>query len=197
MKFLITAFEPFAEAQTNSSWIIFERLRAFYSSDKNFVFAGPVPVTFSGAWPFVRDQIQANPSIEGLLCLGQAETRTKISLERVALNCIDARIADNAQDRPKLSEIESGPDVLWSSIPWEKLPDSPLWERSYSAGTFVCNALMYQSLSWAQQSQKRAGFVHIPALSSQTEISFQASPKMQDDQAHRAMVQVLEFLNTL
>ncbi len=197
-RWMLTAFEPFAGAQTNSSWMILKALQQMSPQSEEIVFRGPVPVTFAGAWSYVKQELDKDENLDGILCLGQAESRSKISLERVALNCIDARLADNDQATPALGPIAPhGPDLYWSSIPWERLAPFPSWERSYSAGTYVCNTLMYKTLSWAVEKNKMAGFVHIPVLSTQHDSVFEDCPKMDATEALTAMQNILSFLKSL
>lgn len=194
MKWLVTAFEPFGGAPSNSSLIVLNRLKERDWQGLVKFFA-PVPVRFDQAFASVRAELLKHPEVNGVLALGQAETRTRISLERVALNWIDARIADNAGVTPEQGPVEAGPDSLWAPIPWDRLGDSGHWERSYSAGTFVCNTLMYQLI---KNSGKMAGFVHIPLLDSQTEPAFAKHPqRMAEETAVAALERILEFLSGL
>lgn len=161
MKWLVTCFDPFAKAETNSSEIVWRELRQREWGDQ-VEFAGPLPVTFAGCWPELK-KILSDRTFDGVLALGQAETRNKISLECIALNWIDAGIADNAGEQPRLQPVRAeGAQVLWSPVPWADLGENELWSRSYSAGTFVCNALMYHLLYWAHGNNKLGGFVHVP-----------------------------------
>jgi pyroglutamyl-peptidase len=194
MKWLVTAFEPFAGATTNSSLIVAEALRKREWSGQVDFFT-PVPCRFADAWSAVRGQLK--PEHRAVLGLGQAESRSRVGLERVALNWIDARIADNSGVTRDQARVQDGADMLWSPIPWERLEDSSLWERSYSAGTFVCNALMYQAVDWARQNGRLAGFVHIPLLESQTEPRFKGMPRMADQVAIDSAARILRFLTEL
>lgn len=191
MKWLVTAFAPFGGARTNSSQIILEKLRTQDWGDR-VRFHSPVPVEFRTAWPDVRRHL--SPDIGGLLALGQAENRSRIGLERVALNWTDARIPDNSGFVPEQNPIMAGPNMHWCNIPWENYPLSEDSERSYSAGTYVCNSLMYQSLDWGLASQKSAGFVHLPVLSSQDELALAKSPKLDEAKALKEMNRIMEFL---
>lgn len=194
MKWLITAFEPFGGASSNSSAIVLEHLKSTFASDTRFDFLFHVPVTFAEAWLFVEAQIKKQ-NYKGVLALGQAETRQSISLEQVALNVVDARIADNSGKKLGPHKWrEGGPDVFWSTIPWTRLEDSKSWSRSYSAGAFVCNALMYDLLNWATQHNKLAGFVHVPLVQSQTDTCFDGMFKAKDDEIGRALERILNFL---
>lgn len=161
MKWLISAFEPFGGASSNSSLQVLRKLEA-RNSNPRLVFHSPVPVTFKEAWPDLRAKAEEVRDLTGVLALGQAETRSRICLEYLSLNRIDARLADNAGELPQLGHIKDGPEVLWSNIPWDKFQLTARTERSYSAGTFVCNALMFELMEWAKAHGKYAGFVHVP-----------------------------------
>ncbi len=92
MKWLVTAFEPFGGATTNSSLIVAEALRSRFSQ---VLVHAPLPVGFDSAWGSLKETLVQHPNVEGVLALGEAGGRTRIGLERVALNWNDARIADN------------------------------------------------------------------------------------------------------
>ncbi len=192
---LVTAFEPFDGAATNASLILLEKLKQ-QDWQGRVVFFGPVPVSFDEAWPLIQQEMANYPNIEGVLALGQAEGRKNISLERVALNWKNASIPDNTGAQPKNKRVIAGaPDALSSTFPWQKLGDSPDWQKSYSAGTYVCNTLMYQLLDWSQREGKIAGFVHVPLLASQTaDKHFEAeTPRMKDEMAVAALSRVIDF----
>lgn len=192
---LVTAFEPFDGAATNASLILLEKLKQ-QDWQGRVVFFGPVPVSFDEAWPLIQKEMANYPDIEGVLALGQAEGRKNISLERVALNWKNASIPDNTGAQPKNKRVIQGaPDALSSTFPWQKLGDSPDWQKSYSAGTYVCNTLMYQLLDWSQREGKIAGFVHVPLLTSQAaDKHFDAqTPRMKDEVAVAALSRVIDF----
>src|SRR4051794_3014138 len=120
MKWLVSAFEPFGGAQSNSSLIALNQLKQREWNGKAEFFA-PIPVTFADAWSVLHKEIAARPGVEGILSLGQVETRGRLRLERVGLNWIDARIADNSGRKPSQAAIQPGPELLWSPIPWDRL----------------------------------------------------------------------------
>ena len=192
---LITAFEPFDGAATNASLILLEKLKQ-QDWHGQVVFFGPVPVSFDEAWPQIQKEMANYPNLEGVLALGQAEGRKNISLERVALNWKNASIPDNTGAQPRNARVIAGaPDALSTTFPWQKLGDSPDWQKSYSAGTYVCNTLMYQLLDWSQRHGKIAGFVHVPLLVSQSrDTHFEPeTPRMDDAAAVAAMTRVINF----
>ena len=180
MVWLVTAFEAFGGATTNSSLIALEHLDLSRWRGKVEFFA-PVPVTFAEAWPSVLREANRISSLKGILCLGQAEWRRKIEVEKIALNWIDARISDNAGVQLLNQKVEvDGPDILWSQIPWDRLKPDPDWGTSYSAGTYLCNSLMYNVVRWAKKNHKKAGFVHFPLLDTQHDVGLQSYlPRME------------------
>lgn len=193
MKWMVTAFEPFGGSKSNSSQIALEELKKMEWNGL-VEFFEPVPVSYKEAWPVVAETLKRRPHIIGVLGLGQSEKRSKISLERVALNWIDSRSPDNRGLQPPQGPIEEGPECLFSPIPWQHLADSPAWERSYSAGTFVCNAFLYQML---RSGKVMSGFVHVPLLESQVDLVYDGLPKQKDVEVVRNLAIILKFLTSL
>jgi pyroglutamyl-peptidase len=109
-----------------------------------------------------------------VLCLGLAGSRSTISLERVAVNLCDARIADNAGAMPAGTPVVAGgPAAYFSRLPVKALQqrllaaDLPA-ELSLSAGSFVCNQVFYGLLhALRRQPAVQAGFIHLPPLPAQ------------------------------
>jgi len=199
-RWLVTAFEPFGGAQSNSSQLVLNEIRRRTNSGDRVEFLLDVPVSFAQAWPFVAKYL-ANSSHEydGILAFGQAEGRKAVSLESVALNWVDARIADNHGLQPPIGPLDenlSVNEVLWSQIPWGKFRSEThkdLVTRSYSAGTYVCNYILFNILLWARHNQKQGGFVHIPMLKSQCGTSGSAM-QIDDLAAYEVTEQILEFV---
>jgi pyroglutamyl-peptidase len=195
MKWLVTAFEPFAGAQSNSSLIVLEKLK-----DQNefpeIEFLAPLPVRFSDGWKALSEHLERN-EYAGVLALGQAEGQAHVRLERVALNWIDARVADNAGVTPPIGKIKNGADVFWSEIPWDQFSTSALCRKSYSAGTFVCNELMYHLLEWSKKKGVLAGFVHVPLVESQTDAVFAGQMRVSDQDVVDEVTRILHFVSEL
>ena len=114
-------------------------------------------------------------SPDAVVMIGQAGGRDKITPERVAINLSDARIADNEGNIPCDEPIVSGaPAAYFSSLPIKEivraLVDGGIPSAvSNSAGTFVCNHLMYGVLHYLAERGLDcvAGFIHIPYLPEQ------------------------------
>ena len=112
---------------------------------------------------------------DAVLCIGQAGGRAAITPERVAVNIDDASIPDNAGAQPIDTAIDpEGPAAYFSTLPVKdmvlavKAAGIPA-SVSNTAGTFVCNHLMYGLLRRISLSGSDipAGFMHVPYLDSQ------------------------------
>lgn len=171
MNILLTGFEPFGGEAINPAWEIARALDGEMLGPARIA-ARQLPCVF-GQSLRVLDQALAELRPGLVLALGQAGGRSDLSLERVAINVDDARIADNAGAQPiDMPVLESGPAAYFSTLPIKAivhglraagLPASV----SQSAGTFVCNHLFYGLQHRLAGSGVRSGFLHIPYLPEQ------------------------------
>jgi len=169
---LVTGFDPFAGESTNPSWDICTRLPAQIAGMR--VQTCKVPCEFHRAIEVVAEAIERHrPSI--VLSLGQAGGRARIGVERVAINIDDARIADNSGAQPVDEMIApNGPPAYFATVPVKAMARGiraagiPA-EVSNSAGTYVCNHVMYGVLHYLAESgnRARAGFIHVPYAETQ------------------------------
>jgi pyroglutamyl-peptidase len=167
---LVTAFEPFGGETVNASDAAMRGLPRQHE-DWRLRFAR-LPTAFGSAVPALFAAIEMErPDL--VLCLGEAGGRAHLSLERVAINRDDARIADNAGERPvDRPVIVGGPERYDTSLPVEEacaamLAAGILAEISDSAGAFVCNHVFYHLMHRVAGSVLRGGFVHVPYLPEQ------------------------------
>ncbi|MCF0260935.1 MAG: pyroglutamyl-peptidase I, partial [Erysipelotrichaceae bacterium] len=171
MKILISAFEPFGEDSENSSRKTCSRLG---SMDGRTVSTVILPVVFEEAWKALKEKIDEEKP-DAVLCLGQAEGRAAVTFEKIGINWMDARIPDNSGFQPKGIKISrEGPDGLFSTVNVHQLAESVSElgipsSVSFSAGTYVCNDLLFRMLEWIQKEKRsiKAGFVHLPLLPEQ------------------------------
>lgn len=175
-KILISYFEPFGEEEKNSSELTVNAYFKEYPEAKNWAVAVKLPTTFKDSANKLTEIISSeNPDI--VLMFGQAAGRKNISIERVAVNIIDARIPDNKGEQPiDKPIIPGGKNAYFSKLPTREIKEALEKKNipstiSYSAGTYVCNYLFYSIMHFIERNklETRAGFVHLPLSSSQIE----------------------------
>lgn len=172
MNILITAFEPFQQETVNAT---VEALALLPDSvHGHTLIKRMLPVVFGRAVEAVTALVD-DLRPDAVICLGQASGRAEVTPERVAINVMDARIPDNAGEQPVDEPIrEDGPAAYFSTLPVkamvQAMKDSGVPAAlSNTAGTFVCNDLMYGLLDHLARSGRKipAGFIHIPATPKQ------------------------------
>lgn len=172
MKILITAFEPFGGELINPAQEAVKRM-ASHISGATIVKLG-VPTVFYRSIDTVVEAVKReNPDV--ILCIGQAGGRFDITPERVAINRDDARIPDNDGNQPIDQPIyQDGENAYFSNLPIkaivETLQSAGLPASvSNTAGTYVCNHLMYGVLYHLAKMglNSRAGFIHVPYIPEQ------------------------------
>lgn len=166
---LVTGFEPFGGEEINPSWEICRALPAAIGHSPLATLL--VPTAFRRAIEVTAAAIERlEPDL--VILLGQAGGRACLSVERLAVNVDDARIADNAGWQPVDEPVApSGPAAYFATVPIKAMTAAireagvPA-EVSNSAGTFVCNHLFYGVLHFLAMSARpaRAGFIHVPWL---------------------------------
>lgn len=182
MRILVTAFEPFNGRDINPSQLILEQLEA---PEGVTLIKELLPVEFKATTEILKKRLKEHrPDV--VISLGQAGNRPEISVERVAINLDNCRssngqkvIADNAGDTPVDEPIVAdGPQAYFSNLPvWEMVEaiqkagvDAAL---SYTAGTYVCNHVMYTVLHEVaiNYPDMEAGFIHVPFLPEQNPVT--------------------------
>ena len=164
-KLLITGFEPFGGENINPSWEALSRLPSEingYSLTKLLL-----PVTFGkAAEKVMKAADEISPDV--ILSIGQAGGREAVTPELVGINLRHAKIPDNSGYKPTDEPIiEGGACAYFSTLPVRKMAEAinsagiPS-KVSYSAGTYVCNDVIYTLLARFQNSNTKVGFIHIP-----------------------------------
>jgi len=192
MRILLTGFEPFGNATSNPSGEIVKQI----SMDN--VFTAILPVAYTKSAEHLLALIaEHNPDV--VICLGQAEGRTQITPEKVAINLDDARLADNEGVlRTDVKILEGAPDAYFSTLPVKDIVEAIKAKGvpaavSLSAGAFLCNHVFYVAQNKFAGTHVRSGFMHVPLMDSQAP-EFPGLPTMPLDQmvtAVRAMLEVL------
>lgn len=172
---LLTGFEPFGGEAINPSWLAARALDGRRVAGHRIV-AARLPTVFGRSLDALASLLERHrPALA--LCTGQAGGRAALSLERVAININDARIADNALAQPVDTPVVSGgPAAYFSKLPIKAMlaaleREGLRCEVSQSAGTFVCNhvfyGLMHALATRAELTGVRGGMVHVPWLPEQ------------------------------
>jgi len=169
MSILVTAFEPFDGDTSNITDNILQEISQDAFADESDVTFLTLPVSRCDALPSLITAIEAhNP--DTIICLGQANDRSELSVEKVAINLCCYRIPDNAGEQPTDEPvIADGPAAYFSTLPIDTLLEClaaggiPA-STSYSAGTYVCNSLFYGLMHHIEEESLgvRAGFIHVP-----------------------------------
>ncbi|UTH74387.1 pyroglutamyl-peptidase I [Chromobacterium sp. IIBBL 290-4] len=165
---LLTGFEPFGGETVNPSWEAVRQLDGAVIAGA-LVCARQLPCVFGQALSELdRHLEELRPQLA--IAVGQAGGRPDITVERVAINVDDARMPDNAGLQPIDQAVAAqGPAAYFATLPIKAIV-AGLRENgipasvSQTAGTFVCNHVMYGLL---HRRQPRAGFIHIPFLPEQ------------------------------
>ena len=191
-KVLLTGFEPFGTATSNPSGEIVKQI-----SGDNIVTA-ILPVAYTQSADRLLALIaEHNPDV--VICLGQAEGRTAITPEKVAINLDDARLADNeGVIRNDVKILESGADAYFSTLPLKEMVDAIKAQGipatvSLSAGAFLCNHVFYVAQNKFAGTKIRSGFVHVPLMDSQAP-EFPELPTMPLDHMVTAVRIMLEVV---
>lgn len=168
-KILITGFEAFLGESLNPSALLLEKLKDLTEIDTLLL-----PVEFEGAFQKLRPAVESG-TYQGVLLLGLAGGASRIRLERVGLNLLDA----SAPDESGVLYLETpldpqAPTALMTSLPLRAIYTDlktrhPNLEISNSAGAYVCNATYFKALNLIREKALStwALFVHIPYLPEQ------------------------------
>lgn len=167
-KLLLTGFEPFLSFPVNPTMLVVEKLEGTIIGD--YMICGKIlPVNFNASGEELLEHInKENP--DAVLSLGLAGGRYKMTPERVALNVKDGE-PDNEGHQPIDETIDpNGPPAYFSTLPIREMVNRlnatglPA-AISNSAGTYLCNNVMYAGLHWAAKHKPEmpSGFLHIPA----------------------------------
>ncbi|AZK44671.1 pyroglutamyl-peptidase I [Erysipelothrix piscisicarius] len=172
MKVLITGFDPFGGEKMNPAYEAVKLLPDTIEGAE--VLKLEVPTVFNKSVE-VLDEAMAKHQPDIVICVGQAGNRFGVTPERVAINQDDARIKDNEGNQPIDETIfEDGKAAYFATLPIKAMVENMKQASipasvSNTAGTFVCNHLMYGLLYLVDKkySNVRGGFIHVPFATQQ------------------------------
>ncbi|EGL36492.1 pyroglutamyl-peptidase I [Oribacterium sp. oral taxon 108] len=170
-KLLLTAFTPFDGERINPA---LEAVKLVKDKIGNLeIVKLEVPTVFGKSIETVREAIEREKP-DFVLSIGQAGGRAEITPERIAINLDDARIPDNEGNQPIDEPIfPDGENAYFSTLPVKAMVEAIRKEGlpsslSNSAGTYVCNHLMYGVLYYLdKRPSMKAGFIHVPYIPEQ------------------------------
>lgn len=186
---LVTGFEPFDSEVENPSALVANALEASAMEKRELSVSGPerpwqlqgrvelkaeiLPVSFEESFVALSGALtRFLPDV--VICLGQAGGRSCIELERIAVNMIDAEIADNRGVQVRDRLISPGAETaFFSRLPLREIEKKLIEQRipvriSNSAGLYVCNYVFYKLMEFMRLSSSiSGGFIHLPYLPEQ------------------------------
>lgn len=198
MKILITGFDPFGGEKINPAW---EAVKAMKDEINGASITKlMIPTVFHKSIKELDKAInELKP--DAVICVGQAGGRIPVTIERVAINIDDARIPDNEDNSPiDVKVFEDGENAYFSSLPIKAMVEEIKkagipGEVSNSAGTFVCNHIMYGLLYLIDKKYNniKGGFIHVPFIPSQV-IDKKSMPSMNLSDITKALEVAVESL---
>lgn len=190
-KLLITGFDAFGGKEINPSW---EAVKLLPNQIREYELCKlQLPTVYEKAAVILLEKAaEILPDV--IISVGQAGGRDAVTPERIAVNIRAARIADNAGmllDGDRISP--DGPAAYFSTLPVEAMRDAIRSANlpsavSNSAGTFVCNDVMYSALHRYWGTGVRCGFIHVPYLPEQ------GSPSLPLEQTVQALTAAIQAL---
>ncbi|MBC2856758.1 MAG: pyroglutamyl-peptidase I [Cetobacterium sp.] len=198
MKILITGFDPFGGESINPAW---EAVKAIPSMVEDVeIIKVQIPTVFNKSVDvMVKAAKETNPDV--ILCVGQAGGRFDMTVERVAINIDDARIKDNEGNQPIDNAIyEDGESAYFTTLPIKAMvaemhKDGCPASVSNTAGTFVCNHIMYALLYNIAKNKiaKKGGFIHVPYIPEQV-IDKKNVPYMETSRITKSLIACIKAI---
>lgn len=197
MKILITGFDPFGNSTINPAYEAVKRLPDVVKGAE--IIKLEIPTVFYKCGEVLEEAVKRE-SPDVVICVGQAGGRSSITIEKTAINLIEARIPDNEGKQPFDTPVcEDGPTAYFASIPVKamvkKIYDNKIPAKvSYTAGTFVCNDIMYRLLYMIDKKypKMKGGFIHVPYLTEQVLDLPEGTPSMSAETIAKALEYSLE-----
>ena len=183
MKILITGFQPFGKETSNPSFEAVKLLPEHICGAE--IIRAEIPVVFRKGAAVAAEMIRREqPDV--VLHVGQAGGRTAMTVERVAINVEDCPTGfpDNEGNTPADEMIaKDGPAAYFSTLPIKAMVKAMMdggvpAQVSNTAGTYVCNDLMYHTLHLLSTEfpHIRGGFIHVPYATSQLHPNMASMP---------------------
>ena len=198
MKVLVTGFDPFGGDTINPAFEAVKRLPASVAGAEVEVLE--IPTVFRKSIDAIMRRVEERGA-DRILMVGQAGGRFEMTVERVGINVDDARIPDNEGNQPVDEPISpDGPAARFATIPIKSVVER-IRKRgvpakvSNTAGTFVCNHVLYGVLDEIAKRglPAKAGFIHVPYLPEQV-VAKDSLPSMSAETIASALEAAVEAI---
>ena len=182
MKVLVTGFDPFGGEPINPAWEAVKAMKDTIAGAE--IVKMQIPTVVGKSIENIHQKMkELQPDL--VISVGQAGGRFGVTPERVAINVTDARIPDNEGNQPIDEPIfPDGPAAYFSNLPVKAMVQA-IKDAGYpsvlsnSAGTYICNHVMYGILYYIEKEfpNVRGGFIHVPYAPSQV-VNKPSTPSM-------------------
>ncbi len=192
---LITGFDPFDGQAVNPSWAAVEALPDIIGPYR-LVKLQLLTEYGKAAQTVLAKAAECNPHV--ILCVGMAGGRKAVTPEVIAINLREASIPDNAGVKYENTPvIPDAPAAYFATLPVREMVRAIREQGiptslSYSAGTYVCNDLLYTLLHHCKDTSTQVGFVHVPFLPQQ---AGEGQPSLPLEQMIGALIAAIKSLN--
>ena len=199
MKILVTGFTPFGGESINPAWLAVQALPEAIGQHE--IYKAEIPTEFVASRIALTEQVNVlHP--DAVICVGQAGGRNAITVERVAINIMDTAVPDNNGFQPvDVPIVPNAPAAYFSTLPIKRMVEAirsaglPA-KVSNTAGTYVCNTLMYHLLHLAaeQYPTMLGGFIHVPYAEEQVKDKPSGTPFMTLENITLALTKAIEAI---
>ncbi|WP_413526989.1 pyroglutamyl-peptidase I [Marinilactibacillus psychrotolerans] len=198
MKILVTGFDPFGGETLNPAWEAVKKIPDTINGAE--IKKVMIPTVFYKSAEVTEKAIEEFQP-DYVLNIGQAGGRFELTPERVAINVDDARIPDNKTNQPIDVPIKKdGAAAYFTQLPVKAMVTEMKNAGvpaavSNSAGTFVCNHIMYQVqyMIDKQYPNIKAGFMHVPFIPAQV-LDKPGKPAMNLEDISKGITKAIEAI---
>lgn len=183
-KFLVTGFEAFLDVTSNPTEILANNLKDHVSDHYDLILK-VLPVEYDKSWYELQKLVETHkPDL--VLSFGVARHRSQIQFERIGINFRSQNLKDNTGRLMTASAlIESGPDGIFTNLNLEEIVENLKSKNievdiSNTAGTYVCNSILYKTLNTYKSDECFIGFVHVPLEYSNSDELFNTTVNILD-----------------
>lgn len=202
MKILVTGFTPFGGESINPAWLAVQALPDVIGGWQ--VHKAEVPTVFVASRACLTELVETLRP-DAVICVGQAGGRDAVTIERVAINVMDAALPDNDGNQPQdVPVVPEAPAAYFATLPIKAMvaamqAASLPAKVSNTAGTFVCNTLMYHllHLGATKYPSMIGGFIHVPYVPEQVANKPTGTPCMAAEDITQALTAAIQAIPVL